>query len=174
MITCSQKHLLVNIQVACFCGTPMGSELIFSSGLPLGSNQQASEQLLQQTAEAQAAGLTVQGVFDLRPALNAAAAGGLINAKQLEGIAGSLEAALVVLQSACVPAEAAPSLDTGVPEKREAPPGKQQQQQQGGRHQYPALAEVALQGNAQGMEAVRAVLQAIRSCIRWAATRLYD
>jgi DNA mismatch repair protein MutS2 len=155
----------------------MGSELIFSSGLPLGPSQALSEQLLQQTAEAQAAGLTVQGVFDLRPALDAAGAGGLINAKQLEGIACSLEAGLQVLQSACVPPVGMSSASLAA-ETSQVPSGQQQQQQkgqngqqgQGGGYQYPALAEVAL-SNAPGMLAVRQALQAIRSCIRWAATK---
>jgi DNA mismatch repair protein MutS2 len=42
-------------QVACFAQTPMGAELAAKCALPVGRSQEESEQLLQQTAEAQAA-----------------------------------------------------------------------------------------------------------------------
>jgi hypothetical protein len=87
-------------QVACFCGTPMGAELLAGGGLPLGGSAAESEALLQETEEAGAAGLAVAGVFDLRPALAAVALGGCLNAKQLEGVAVSLEASFAASDAA--------------------------------------------------------------------------
>jgi hypothetical protein len=48
-------------QVATFCGTSMAAEQLLSGRLPIGSSQKESELLLQQTAEAQEAGLKVSG-----------------------------------------------------------------------------------------------------------------
>jgi hypothetical protein len=47
-------------QVASFCRTPMAAEAVFA-GLRLGTSQAESEQLLQQTEEAAAAGLPLEG-----------------------------------------------------------------------------------------------------------------
>ncbi|GAX74806.1 hypothetical protein CEUSTIGMA_g2253.t1 [Chlamydomonas eustigma] len=88
-------------QVACFCSTVMASQLIASGQLPMGSSQEESEQLLRQTDEALIAGLSLKGVFDLRPALEAVCEGFLLSEKQLEGIADTLEAAFSAKSLAC-------------------------------------------------------------------------
>ncbi|KAF8057679.1 NPC1 [Scenedesmus sp. PABB004] len=93
-------------QVAAFCGTSMAAELALAARLPIGASRQGSEALLQQTAEAAGAALEVAGVFDLRPALAAVVGGGVLNAKQLEGVAASLEAAFGVKAAACAAAAA--------------------------------------------------------------------
>ncbi|KAI8474386.1 MAG: hypothetical protein J3K34DRAFT_139599, partial [Monoraphidium minutum] len=92
-------------QVACFCRTPMASERVLA-GLPLGASLAESEALLAATAEAMAADLPLEGILDLRPAVDAAVAGLRLNAKQLEGVASSLEAALALRAAACAAADA--------------------------------------------------------------------
>jgi hypothetical protein len=80
----------------------MAAELLLTEGLPLGATRSESVLLQQQTAEALAAGFRVSCVFDLRPALDAAAGGACLNAQQLEGCAASLEAALKAREEALV------------------------------------------------------------------------
>lgn len=83
------------------------------------------------------------GVFDLHPALEAAAGGGILNGRQLEGVASSMESAFALRAAA-----AAAAL-----------PSQQQQQQE---HLYPSLARLA-----EGIQDRELrTLQAIRSCIR--------
>jgi DNA mismatch repair protein MutS2 len=92
-------------------------------------------------------------VFDLRPALEAAAAGGILNARQLEGVATSMESAFE-LKAAAAAAAAADGTAKLVEEKQ------QRQQQQ--RYRYPCLAQLA-----SGIqEREQQTLRAIRSCIR--------
>ena len=45
------------MKVACFTTTAMGAEVALNAALPVGSTQAESEELLQQTAEAQLAQL---------------------------------------------------------------------------------------------------------------------
>jgi hypothetical protein len=122
-------------------------------------------------------------VFDLRPALEAAAAGGVLNARQLEGVASSMESAFALRAAACAEASApaaapaAPHAPGAAdarsqpqhprqqqrkqqPQPRQQPP--QESEQQPRQHLYPALA--ALAAGIQPREL--ATLQAIRSCIR--------
>ncbi|GBF98707.1 endonuclease [Raphidocelis subcapitata] len=126
------------------------------SGLRLGASQAESELLLQQTEEAGAASLPIEGVLDLRPAIEAAAAGSVLNAKQLEGVAASLEAALQLRAAACIPAAGASD-------------GPQAQAQEGTAEaaavqgaRFPALASLA--------EAIpaeeAATVAALRACIQ--------
>lgn len=84
------------------------------------------------------------GVFDLRPALEAAAAGGILNARQLEGVATSVESAFELKAAAA-------AADTS----------QQQQRQQ---FMYPCLAQLASDIQDRELQ----TLQAIRSCIRYA------
>lgn len=94
------------------------------------------------------------GVFDLRPALEAAAAGGILNARQLEGVATSMESAFTLkaqAAAAAVDAAAAAAATTASP--------KQQQQQQ--QYLFPCLAQLA----AGIQERELRTLRAIRSCI---------
>jgi DNA mismatch repair protein MutS2 len=55
---CTAFHAL---QVAAFCGTSMAAELLLTGALPIGSSQQQSRLLLQQTQEAADAQLEVTG-----------------------------------------------------------------------------------------------------------------
>lgn len=54
--------LVAWLQVASFCHTSVGAELLQAGFLPIGATQQESELLLQQTSEAQALDLKVTGV----------------------------------------------------------------------------------------------------------------
>jgi hypothetical protein len=54
------------LQVAAFCGTSMAAELLLAGQLPIGSSQQQSELLLQQTQEAADAQLEVTGVGNMQ------------------------------------------------------------------------------------------------------------
>jgi DNA mismatch repair protein MutS2 len=81
----------------------------------------------------------VKGVFDLRPAAQAALSGGCLNAKQLEGVANSLESAFEVRAAALA-----------------RHPGS-------GQPLYPSLAALAQRISEQELATVRA----IRGCIRW-------
>ena len=56
--------------------------------------QEDSEQLLQQTEEAQKAGLKFGKIYDLYPAIQAAQNGSVLSIRQLNGVAVTLEAAL--------------------------------------------------------------------------------
>ena len=114
--------------MACFSATPMGTEVVVGGGLPMGTSQAASEELLQQTAEAVDARLTCapsaaarsvrssdrllppfaeiwktqrmvwkrrfEGVFDLRPLLEAVRRGRSLHPLQLNGVASTLQACL--------------------------------------------------------------------------------
>uniref|UniRef100_A0A383W1M4 DNA mismatch repair proteins mutS family domain-containing protein n=1 Tax=Tetradesmus obliquus TaxID=3088 RepID=A0A383W1M4_TETOB len=163
-------------QVAAFCGTSMAAELLLAGQLPIGSSRQHSELLLQQTQEAADAQLEVAGVFDLRPALAAAAGGGVLNPRQLEGVAASMEAAFELHQIVCVSAAAAAAAadaDAGQhsehrqqlqdAQQHASRQRKQQQQQQQQQRQYkwPCLADLA----AGIQQRELATLRAIRSCI---------
>jgi hypothetical protein len=128
----------------------MASELLQAGLLRLGSSKAESELLLQQTAEALSAQLDVSGVFDLRPALAAAAEGGILNARQLEGVAASMESAFG-LKAAVQVADA---------HAVKAPEQQQQEQQQ--QYLYPSLVQLA--SGIQEQE--HRTLQAIRFCIR--------
>jgi hypothetical protein len=55
-------NLLTLLQVAAFCGTSMAAEQLLAGQLPIGSSQQQSELLLQQTQEAADAELEVTGM----------------------------------------------------------------------------------------------------------------
>ncbi|KAG1678593.1 hypothetical protein FOA52_012600 [Chlamydomonas sp. UWO 241] len=124
-------------QVACFCSTVMGVQRVVSGRLPIGRSQAESEALLRATAEAAEAGLSLAGVYDLRPALSAVASGYCLNARQLEGIAASLSAVL------------------GAAEKvRETAPD--------GSPRFPELANLAAGVN----EGERATAAAIQACIQ--------
>lgn len=102
-------------------------------------------------------------MLDLRPAIEAAAAGSVLNAKQLEGVAASLEAALQLRAAACQPATAACQPATAAPG---APEVQGQQEARGSAvvqgPRFPALARLA--------EAIpaeeAATVAALRSCIR--------
>eukprot|EP00198_Chlamydomonas_reinhardtii_P000566 XP_001689901.1 predicted protein [Chlamydomonas reinhardtii] len=132
-------------QVACFCGTSVAADLVAGGGLPRGRSREDSELLLQQTQEALEAGLEVGGLFDIRPAAEAAAGGVCLTGKQLEGVASTLEAAFELKERVTVPAQ-----------------GPQQQQQQGGLR-YPSLAALA----ASITDEERTLLRAIRGCIQY-------
>ena len=114
--------------------TSMGAEAVLSQQLPGGTSQQHSEELLQQTAEAQGAGLrcvaplasrslsclarlvymhrcwqaqwltkknvtlamcSFDGVYDVRPLLDAIARGRMAGPLQLSGVASTLEVTLL-------------------------------------------------------------------------------
>ncbi|KAG2444396.1 hypothetical protein HXX76_001149 [Chlamydomonas incerta] len=131
-------------QVACFCGTSVAADLVARGGLPRGRSRAESELLLQQTQEALEAGLNVGGLFDIRPAAEAAAGGVCLTGKQLEGVAATLEAAFELKERVTVAAEGG---------------------QQGGGFRYPSLA--ALAAAITGEE--RTLLRAIRGCIQYGA-----
>ncbi|EFJ40148.1 hypothetical protein VOLCADRAFT_121755 [Volvox carteri f. nagariensis] len=139
--------------VACFCGTSVAAELAARGQLPRGRSREESELLLQQTAEALEANIEVRDCFDIRPAVEAAAAGVCLNAKQLEslctislflylhvgrmqGVASTLESAFAVKAAATAPPH---------------------------RYRYPSLAALA-----EGIEEEeRTLLRAIRACIKF-------
>lgn len=79
----------------------------------------------------------LRGLFDLRPALEAAVAGACLNAKQLEGVANTLETAMEMQQAVCATDEA-------------------------GALRFPALAQ--LTGGIQPEEL--ATLRALRVCVK--------
>eukprot|EP00798_Chlamydomonas_sp_ICE-L_P021553 gene21553-28546_t len=82
-------------QVACFAQTVMAAQQLARGGLPIGGSLEESMLLLQETAEAKEANLTLSAVFDLSAALaEATSENGYLNAKQLEGVGKSIEAAL--------------------------------------------------------------------------------
>lgn len=83
------------------------------------------------------------GVFDLRPALAAAASGKVLNPRQLEGVAASMEAAFQLKANVSIRQQ-------------------QQHQQQAERYMYSSLADIA----AGIPDQEWALLKAIRSCIR--------
>ncbi|GLC46171.1 hypothetical protein PLESTB_001197300 [Pleodorina starrii] len=145
-------------QVACFCGTSVAADLVARGNLPRGRSREESELLLQQTAEAAEANLEVQGCFDIRPAVEAAAAGACLNAKQLEGVASTLKAAFALQIAATAPDDN----DEGEQEGGGDEGGARPRPRRGRRHRFPALA--ALAGGIGEEE--RTTLRAIRACIK--------
>ncbi|KXZ48804.1 hypothetical protein GPECTOR_25g388 [Gonium pectorale] len=140
--------------VACFCGTSVAADLLARGHLPLGRSRQESELLLQQTAEAMAAKLEVRGCFDIRPAVEAAAEGQCLTAKQLQGVATTLEAALSLVAAVKATAPPAGGGDGGG--------GGALQPGRGAAFLYPTLA--ALAGDVGEEE--RALLRALQTCIQ--------
>jgi hypothetical protein len=108
------------------------------------------------------------GVFDLRPALAAAAGGGVLNPRQLEGVATSMEAAFQLHQLVCIPATAADVQHHGEHHQQQQDQHQhvdrrsQKQQQQQQQYRWPCLADLA----AGIQQRELATLRAIRSCIR--------
>ncbi len=70
----------------------MAAERALGSKLPIASSQKQAEQLLQETAEAQQADLTLKGIHDLRGLLEAASRNRVLHPVHLDGVASSLEA----------------------------------------------------------------------------------
>ena len=85
------KHCWLNAQVASFTATVEAAERALAAGLPIASSQQQAEQLLQETAEAQSAKLSLKGVLDLRGPLSAAVRDRVLHPVHLDGVASSLE-----------------------------------------------------------------------------------
>ncbi|GAB4822194.1 hypothetical protein N2152v2_009240 [Parachlorella kessleri] len=80
-------------QVSCFMQTTLGAEVALRCRLPIGLSQDESEQLLQETEEAQQASLTLRGVYDIRRALAAARAGLVLHPRVLGAVGLTLQAA---------------------------------------------------------------------------------
>lgn len=80
-------------QVASFCQTPMGAQRAIQGRLPIGESLEESELLLRQTREAQAAGVDLKGLYDVRRAIDAAVAGQALPPLALGAIATALTAA---------------------------------------------------------------------------------
>jgi hypothetical protein len=93
-------------------------------------------------------------VFDLRPALEAAGEGGILNARQLEGVATSMESSFELRAAACAATDT--DAEAGAAQQQPQPEPHQQQ------FRYPTLA--ALAAGIQLREL--STLRAIRSCIR--------
>ena len=70
----------------------MAAERALGAKLPIASSQKQAEQLLQETAEAQQADLTLKGIHDLRGLLEAASRNSVLHPVHLDGVASSLEA----------------------------------------------------------------------------------
>lgn len=96
------------------------------------------------------------GILDLRPAIQAAMQGACLNAKQLEGVAASLEVALSLRAAAMKPAGSSSPATT--------PATLQQQQQAGHALRFPHLARLALGISAEE----HATVAALRACIKGA------
>ena len=79
-------------QVASFTSTAVAAERALGAKLPIASSQKQAEQLLQETAEAQQADLTLKGIHDLRGLLEAASRNRVLHPVHLDGVASSLEA----------------------------------------------------------------------------------
>ena len=69
----------------------MAAEAALAADLQIATSQQQAEQLLQQTAEAQVANLSLGGTFDLRGLMGAAVAGRMLHPIHLDGVASTLE-----------------------------------------------------------------------------------
>ena len=90
-------------QVASFTATAVAAERALGAKLPMASSQKQAEQLLQETAEAQQASLSLQGIHDLRGLLEAAARNRVLHPIHLDGVASSLEASpSLLLTTACL------------------------------------------------------------------------
>lgn len=89
---CTQLIHLCWTQVASFTATAVAAERALGAKLPMASSQKQAEQLLQETAEAQQASLSLQGIHDLRGLLEAAARNRVLHPIHLDGVASSLEA----------------------------------------------------------------------------------
>ncbi|CAL8471247.1 g10789 [Coccomyxa elongata] len=92
--------------VAAFAATPMAAEMLLQEGLPLGSTQEDSERLLEETAQAQAAKLDLSGIQDIRLMLEAVQQGRSLHPLHLTAIASTLEAALHVEQQLALTSDA--------------------------------------------------------------------
>ncbi|KAL6764861.1 hypothetical protein V8C86DRAFT_2464886 [Haematococcus lacustris] len=151
-------------QVSCFCGTSMAAQRLQAAGLPLGRSIEQSQMLLQQTEEAMQAGLRVQGVHDLTPALQAVSSGQYLSAKQLQGVAGSLEAALALKAQVAAPAQqpGAEQAQTATGAAPEAVPASPAQAAVLTDAKLPSLAALA----AGISDQEQALVTAIRHCIR--------
>ncbi len=79
-------------QVASFTSTAVAAERALGAKLPIASSQKQAEQLLQETAEAQQADLSLKGIHDLRGLLEAASRNRVLHPVHLDGVAASLEA----------------------------------------------------------------------------------
>ncbi|KAL0040772.1 hypothetical protein WJX79_005089 [Trebouxia sp. C0005] len=80
-------------QVASFTSTAVAAERALGAKLPIASSQKQAEQLLQETAEAQQASLSLKGIHDLRGLLEAASRNRVLHPVHLDGVASSLEVA---------------------------------------------------------------------------------
>ncbi|KAL0032477.1 hypothetical protein WJX77_002790 [Trebouxia sp. C0004] len=83
-------------QVASFTSTAVAAERALGAKLPIASSQKQAEQLLQETAEAQQAYLSLKGIHDLRGLLEAASRNRVLHPVHLDGVASSLEVAATV------------------------------------------------------------------------------
>lgn len=79
------------VKVATFTSTAVAAERALAAQLPMGSTRQQAEQLLQETAEAQQANLSLKGIHDLRGLLEAAGRNRVLHPVHLDGVAASLE-----------------------------------------------------------------------------------
>jgi hypothetical protein len=70
----------------------VAAERALGAKLPIASSQKQAEQLLQETAEAQQADLSLKGIHDLRGLLEAASRNRVLHPVHLDGVAASLEA----------------------------------------------------------------------------------
>ena len=93
MLFVSQSHLTLNqlLQVASFAATAEAAERALGAKLPTAKTQPQAEQLLQETAEAQQANLSLKGIQDLRGLLEAAGRDRVLHPVHLDGVASSLE-----------------------------------------------------------------------------------
>ncbi|KAA6418330.1 MAG: 2 family [Trebouxia sp. A1-2] len=82
----SMIQLLV-LLVASFTSTAVAAERALGAKLPIASSQKQAEQLLQETAEAQQASLSLKGIHDLRGLLEAASRNRVLHPVHLDGVA---------------------------------------------------------------------------------------
>lgn len=105
---------------------------------------------------------TAIGVYDLRPALDAAAAGGFLNARQLDGIASSLEAASAVKTAVMQPRRPPSLASTASSSSASSHKGSGSTSAVKVEPQYAQLARLG-----RGIvDSEQATIAAIRSCIR--------
>ena len=81
----------ISMQVASFCATAEAADRALAAKLPMSSDQQQAEQLLQETAEAQEANLALKGIHDMRGLLEAVGRDRVLQPIHLDGVASSLE-----------------------------------------------------------------------------------
>ena len=86
--------------MASFTATVEAAERALAAGLPIASSQRQAEQLLQETAEAQSAKLSLKGILDLRGPLDAALRDHVLQPAHLDGVASSLEVSCIAAVSA--------------------------------------------------------------------------